>query len=322
MRISRRVARVVPAIAVAAASATSAAQQQPFRAGVDVVELPVAVTSGKNVIGDLTAADFEVMDNGVKQDVLSVTRELLPIDVILVLDTSQSLTPTLEAAILSGANRIRERLRPDDRASLVTFNQRIEEQLKLQRPSQVGQIHLGRPEGQTSLNDAIGIALATRPVMDRRQMAIVFTDGYDGTSLLTEDDVMVLAGRSRTALFLVSQSPGLTGIIGKGPAPLTPLPARAQYPTAFFERLAAATGGLAQAVPRLTMTTDGNAIRFNETSNLLDEPFLKALDDFRSSYVVRYALTGVPRPGWHTVAVKVIKKGRIYTVRTRSGYSG
>ena len=239
---------------------------------------------------------------------------------ILVLDTSASLTTTLEAAILSGANRIRERLRPDDRVSLVTFNQRIQERLRLARPSEVGRIALGQPTGQTSLNDAIGVALATRPVMDRRQMAIVFTDGFDSTSLLTEADVMQLAGRSRTSLFLVSQSSGSSAAaLG---SPIGSLPATPPYPTAFFERLAAATGGLAQVVPSMTMTVTDTRMSFRPTSSLLDEPFLKALDDFRSSYVVRYALSGVARPGWHTVAVKIIKKGKTYTTRTRSGYAG
>ncbi len=67
-----------------------------FRSGVDVVELNVAVTNGKKVVADLTAADFEVLDNGVRQEVLSVSRELLPIDVTMVIDTSASLTPLLE----------------------------------------------------------------------------------------------------------------------------------------------------------------------------------------------------------------------------------
>jgi len=327
---------VLSALVVAAWSGTATTQQQPFRSGVDVVELPVAVTSGRTVVTDLTAQDFEVMDNGVRQKVLSVSRELLPIDVILVLDTSDSLKPALESAILSGANRILERLRPDDRVSLVTFNDRIQEQLPLVGPADAGRIALGPNSGQTSLNDAIGVALATRPVADRRQMGIVFTDGYDSTSLLSEADVMVLAGRSRTALFLVSQSPGFGD---KESLPVLPPGSLAppQYPTAFFERLAAATGGLAQLVPRTTTSSGtvagakpvsgfgtgsaaGVSVRANP--NLLDEPFLKALDDFRASYVVRYALTGVPRPGWHTVGVKVIKSGKSYTIRTRSGYSG
>jgi len=319
MRVTASIA-TASAVMVIAAAAGPAAQQVPFRAGVDVVELSVAVTSGKNVVADLTAADFEVLDNGVKQGVLSVARELLPIDVALVLDTSESLTATLEESILSGANRIRERLMADDRVSLVTFNQRIQERLSLLRPSDTRAITLGRKTGQTSLNDAIGVVLATRPVVDRRQMAIVFTDGYDSSSLLSEADVMLLAGRSRTSLFLVSQSPNIAGS-QPSPVPIA-MPAGPQYPTAFFERLAAATGGLAQVVPRMTMTSTGDRVTFRATSSLLDEPFLKALDDFRSSYVVRYALNGVPRPGWHTVAVKVIKKGKTYTTRTRSGYAG
>jgi VWFA-related protein len=318
---------------MAGASVTVVTSQQPFRSGVDVVELAVAVTSGKAFVGDLTAADFEVVDNGVKQHVLSVERESVPIDVILVLDTSDSLTAALERAILSGANLIRQRLRPDDRVSLVTFNHRIAERLELRRPSEVDAIALGQKTGQTSLNDAIGVALATRAAVDRRQMAIVFTDGFDTVSLMTEADVMLAAGRSRMPLFLVSQLPALRreDLGSLGAAALPPLP---QYPTAFFERLAAATGGLAQVVAPPTSNDEigwqtgpipyspQNQWAARPTASLLDEPFLKALDDFRASYVVRYALTGVPRPGWHTVRVKAIRNGKTYTTRTRSGYAG
>ena len=56
--------------------------------------------------------------------------------------------------------------------------------------------------------------------------------------------------------------------------------------------------------------------------NLLDGPFLQALEDFRSSYTLQYNLTGVPRKGWHTVAVRVTKSGKTYQVRTRTGYVG
>ena len=329
MKYAPWIARGAAATCIAAAPALvhTAAQQQPFRTAVDVVELSVAVTSGKTVVADLTATDFEVLDNGVKQDVLGVSRELLPIDVTLVIDTSESLTPALAGAILSGANRVRARLRLDDRVSLVTFNQRIQERLSLLRPPDVGPLALGQPAGQTSLNDAIGVALAIRPPIDRRQMAIVFTDGFDSSSLLTEADVMLLAGRSRTSLFLVSQKFGMTGDSFSPLGAAVPVAPGPRYPTAFFERLAAATGGLAQVVPSFTMTVTGNTVTgsatvFKPNTTLLDEPFLKALDDFRSSYVLRYSLSGVPRAGWHTVAVKVTKRGKTYTTRTRSGYSG
>jgi VWFA-related protein len=297
------------------------AQQPQFRGGVDVVELTVAVMNGKKVVVDLTAEDFQVLDNGMRQDVLSVSRELLPIDVTLVIDTSESLTPALQAAIVSAANGIRTRLKQADRLSLITFNQRIQEQLALRPPAEVGVIAIGRVAGQTSLNDVIGVVLAARPVTDRRQMAIVLTDGYDSTSLLTEPDVLALAGRSNTSMFFIARAVGGSGLSFS--VPLAEVTASApKQPIEFFNQIAAATGGVTQIVPSYTTTTSATQTTFRPNPSLLDEPFLKALDDFRSSYTLRYNLAGVPRQGWHDVSVKVTKSGKTYQVRTRTGYVG
>jgi len=172
-----RRAGAVIAFAAAALAAPAAWQQRPqFRTGVDVVQLNVAVTDKTRVISDLVAADFEVLDNGVRQEVVSISREALPIDVTMALDTSESVVQWVQNAIVSAANRIRERLKPEDRLSLVTFNQRIHERIALLPASEAPSISLGRPTGQTSLNDVIATVLAARPVVDRRQLAIVFSD--------------------------------------------------------------------------------------------------------------------------------------------------
>jgi hypothetical protein len=186
----RRACAVI-ALASAALAVPTASEQQPqFRTGVDVVQLNISVTEKTRVITDLVAADFEVLDNGVRQEVLSVSREALPIDVTMALDTSESVVQWVQNAIVSAANRIRERLKPEDRFSLVTFNQRIHERIALLPASEASAIGLGRPMGQTSLNDVIATVLAARPAVDRRQLAIVFSDGYDTTSR---------AGRGRRA---------------------------------------------------------------------------------------------------------------------------
>jgi hypothetical protein len=100
-----------------------AERQQPpqFRTSVDVVELNVAVLDGRKVVANLTPADFEVTDNGVRQQVLSVTSENVPIDVTMVIDTSESVSEPLMRSMLSAINRIRERLRSTDRVSVITF---------------------------------------------------------------------------------------------------------------------------------------------------------------------------------------------------------
>ena len=322
-------------LAAAALAAPAASQQQPqFRTGVDVVQLNIAVTDKTRVVSDLVAADFEVLDNGVRQEVISVSREALPIDVTMAIDTSESLAQWVQNAIVSAANRIRERLKPADRLSLVTFNQRIYERIALLPASEAPAIGLGRPMGQTSLNDVVATVLAARPVVDRRHLAIVFTDGYDTTSLLDEDDVLEMARRSQTAMFFVSgQQPSNMRVVRtwsttpNGGLALATSVVRGEpdrSATMFFHRIAAATGGVVQiaALSNITVRYGGQTIMRPQT-NLLDEPFIKALDDFRTSYVVNYSLAGVPRPGWHEVTVRVKRQGgNRYTVRTRNGYTG
>jgi VWFA-related protein len=310
--------RLATLVAVVALAPVVLAAQARFHSAVDVVELNVAVRSGRSVAADLVAADFHVTDNGTPQPILSVTREVLPIDVTLLLDTSESLRPQMLRSLVSAANRVRGRLRRTDRVSLVTFNERIQERTALALAADVKTFSLGTPAGQTSLNDALAVVLAPRPVTDRRQMAIVFTDGVDSASFLSEAAVLNLAGRSNTAIFFISVASTGLAPIGEQRAP----PGAEAKPLSFFERVAAATGGVAQSVAPYRVVTDiESKTRIATNNNLLDDSFLKALEDFRTSYVLRYQLT-VPRAGWHAVVVTVVKPGKTYQVRTRTGYIG
>jgi VWFA-related protein len=320
------------ALAVTAFTTTVTTQRPQFRTGVDIVQLNVSVTEKTRVISDLVARDFEVLDNGVRQEVVSVSRETVPIDVTMALDTSESVVQWLQNAIVSAANKIRERLKREDRLSVVTFNQLIHERIALMPASKAQTISLGRPAGQTSLNDVIATVLAARPPVDRRQLAIVFSDGYDTTSLLDEDDVLDMARRSQTAMFFVSgQQPGLRVVRKWSPTLNGGLSLTTETvpddeernPTAFFHRIAAATGGVVQVTTLSNVTIRSSVMTLlRPQTNMLDDPFIKALDDFRTSYVVNYSLAGVPRAGWHEVTVRVKRPGTAYQVRTRNGYIG
>jgi hypothetical protein len=52
----------------------------------------------------------------------------------------------------------------------------------------------------------------------------------------------------------------------------------------------------------------------------LGPTFLRALNEFRTSYVLRYQRTGI-EPGWHELSVKVTRSGS-YDIRARKGYFG
>jgi VWFA-related protein len=315
----RLVSPVVPVVPVAP---VVPAQQPVFRRAVHSVELDVAVMAGNRAVADLTAADFEVLDNGVKQTVREVIYETQPIDLTLVLDTSGSVDGALLASVVRAVNRIRERLRRDDRVSVVTFDQRIRDLVALSSPAGVKSIALDRGVGPTSLNDAIAVALAVPPPVGRRQMALVFTDGVDTISFLDEPAVLDVAGRSRTAVFVVALHRGVSPPRGSTQSGTFTQLISSALPEAFFNRLAETTGGVVQVVSTLVMESNSTTMSIRQNTNILDSSFLKAFEDFRTSYVLRYTLEGVPHAGWHDVTVRVTRPGRPAQVRARRGYIG
>ena len=51
------------------------------------------------------------------------------------------------------------------------------------------------------------------------------------------------------------------------------------------------------------------------------DAFKAILEDFRSSYLLRYTPRGVAAPGWHEIKIKVTRPGS-FTIRARKGYEG
>ena len=84
--------RAAPLVLLVIASVTVAAHQATFSARVDTVRVDVLVSDGRQPILGLTPDDFQVLDMGVPQKVDLVTFEQIPLDVVLALDMSGSVT--------------------------------------------------------------------------------------------------------------------------------------------------------------------------------------------------------------------------------------
>jgi Ca-activated chloride channel family protein len=200
--------------------------QTPFRSAVDLVSLNVTVTEGTGkYVTDLTAQDFAVFEDGVKQDVTFFTRTNLPIALALLIDTSASMEnklPTAQEAAIGFAKRLRQQ----DLAEVVDFDSRV---VVLQSFSN----NLGELEqairrtsagGSTSLYNAVYIALkdlkkviAKSSDEIRRQAIVVLSDGEDTSSLLPFEEVLDLAKRSETAIYSIGLRAGEgTGVSAKG----------------------------------------------------------------------------------------------------------
>ena len=88
------------ALGAALLLAQPAPQQEPpqtFRSSADAVSVEASVRREKRPVTGLKLSDFELLDNGVPQEISDLSYERLPIDVTVVLDVSASVTgPVLD----------------------------------------------------------------------------------------------------------------------------------------------------------------------------------------------------------------------------------
>src|SRR3954451_18813024 len=80
---------------------------QVFRTTRDVVRVDVLVTEGNRPVAGLTAADFEILDNGMAQTVDQVSIEEVPFSALLALDVSESMAGGAPYAFKTGAGPAR-----------------------------------------------------------------------------------------------------------------------------------------------------------------------------------------------------------------------
>jgi Ca-activated chloride channel family protein len=173
------------AVALSAAlSAVLAAQQPTFRAGTQVVSLFVTVADAqKRLVPDLTQDDFQVFDNEKAQPVSYFDNSIHPINVVVMLDTSGSMTLTIDL-LKQAAEQFVIRLLPEDKARVGAFNDKIQINAKWsnnrdQLVTDIKDLDYGNG---TRLWDAVGAALDELKPIDGRRVILVFTDGDDTES--------------------------------------------------------------------------------------------------------------------------------------------
>jgi VWFA-related protein len=266
--------------ALLAAQAVSS-PQTTFRSGVELVELDVSVTRGGVPVAGLTARDFNLTDNGVAQEVESVTLEQLPLSVTLVLDTSQSVAGERLQHLVQAGNGLTSALRDGDRAALITFSHAVDLRVPMTGDMASIRAALSRisGDGATSLRDAVHLALQLQPRDQTRPLMLVFTDGHDTASWLTEEAAIDSARRTGVVVHVVRVESD-----------------------SFLDKLTQMSGGRTWSA-----TSDRQ----------LQELFTKALDEMRARYLLTYTPKNVRRPGWHELKVKVKNGG---DVTARRGY--
>ena len=186
-------ALIVAALVVASMTLTSGARrsqdpaspQAVFRASADLVTVDVSVRSGTRVVTGLTAKDFELVDNGVAQDISDVSFGKLPIDVTVALDVSYSVTGALFDRLRRAIVQMMSDLGKEDRLKLVAFNMRVRRVVDFTGDAAAvgAAIREASAGGGTSILDTISVVLVSAAPPERRQLMVLFTDGGDSLSL-------------------------------------------------------------------------------------------------------------------------------------------
>jgi VWFA-related protein len=267
-----------------------AAQQPIFSSKRESVRVDVLVTDRGRPVRDLKAGDFEVFDSGVPQQIDFVSVEQLPINVVLALDSSTSISPEQFEHLRDAGRAVLAALKGEDQVALLTFADAVA--LRERLTADPARVHtaLGElqaparnPNGGTALIDACYTALMVADADDRRALLMAFTDGVDTSSWLTADRVLHAARRSNLVAYGIATS--------------------ALPESSFLHKLSDATGG---AAIEIASTAD------------LRAAFLRIIDEFRQRHLLSYSPAGVPNDGWHPLTVRV--KGRKVDVKARAGY--
>ena len=296
--------RVAAALA-ALAAIFAGPQVQKFRSGVDVVRVDALVTEGNRIVTGLTAADFELRDNGAVQIIGGIALESMPLTLTFVLDTSGSVAGGRMAHLSAAVDLILKGLREQDRVGLVTFSHRVWQRLPLTSDLQLVRSTLAAASiaGGTSLNDAVYAGLALSEAQESRSLVIVFSDGMDNSSWLERATVERAARRADAVVYSVAVAGSQAAVIDVGQGGSVQF--RPEYlpgQTDFLEAIASATGG--------------RVIKADQTVNL-PNAFEEILQEFRTRYLITYSPSSDAR-GWHAIDVKV--KGRRADVKARRGY--
>jgi Ca-activated chloride channel family protein len=176
--------RVALALPFCLSVAMVAAQQPTFKSGTQVVSVFTTVTDAqKRLVPDLVQDDFEVLDNEKPQPLVLFENKIQPISVVVMLDTSGSMTLTI-GLLKQAAEEFVARLLPSDSARIGAFNDKIQFNSRFmndrdQLATDIRNIDYGNG---TRLWDALGASLDELKDIDGRKVILVFTDGDDTES--------------------------------------------------------------------------------------------------------------------------------------------
>jgi len=290
------------------AGSHAAAQQPTFQSATELVSMNVSVTgSHDQPVEGLTANQFAVFEDGVPQELKFFSPGELPLDVVILLDTSASMSESMPL-VKQAAIKFARALRAGDRASVMGISNglRVLQEFTSDIASVEQAIDSATVAGRTPLYASIYTALkeveryrraATEP---RRQAIVVLSDGQDTASGFGFDELLDVIRRHAVPIYTIAPRPTKSTRLMR-------------------EQIYGETTRVADFELR-TLATETGARSFFPVNVLeLSGVYGQIATELAHQYSLAYQSSNVTRDGgFHRIMVKITGPGLKW--RTRAGY--
>jgi Ca-activated chloride channel family protein len=278
-------------------SHTGDAEDDVVRISSNLVTVPASVVDERGApIINLKLEDFELRVDGQTKQINDLNRSDTPVRMALLFDNSQSLMNVREFEKQAAVKFFRNVMRPVDRAAIysVATESVLVQPLTSDTSALVRTIErFGKPEGATSLLDAVADASAYLRAQQGRKVIVIVSDGVDTVSNIDFETSLRRAQNADCQLYVVQ-----TGLYEN--ANLRDLTAERR-----MQDFAGQTGGSVYIV---------------KTSGDLDVAFAQISADLAQQYVLSYYAHDEPHDGrFHQITVQVRLRPN-WRVRARKGY--
>ncbi len=270
--------------------------QAPFRVEVDAVNILATIhdKDTRKFVTDLTREDFEIYEDGVRQDITNFTQQInLPLTIALCMDTSSSVRLKLAFEKETAIDFLYAVMRPIDRALLVEFDTGVTlvHDFTSNPNDLVREIKLLRAGGGTSLYDAVYLVAEQKMLQEEgRKTVVILSDGADLTSKHTFEEMLRMAYQAEITVYAISTTRFGADIDHEGD----------------------------NALRQLTEGTGGRVF-FPYSAEQLVSAFQEVDQELRSQYNLTYVPSNKKRDGaFREVKVKVARKN--VSIRHRQGY--
>ena len=282
--------------------ATLLAAQDVIRVNVNLVHVTATVKNASGaLVGNLKKEDFEIFDNGVRQEIALLQRQTeQPLSVALLIDTSGSTAKDLKYETDSAARFLHALLaegHPEDAVALYSFNYDVNEgRFTHNYRSLETALKTLHGEAGTALYDAIFFASRALEPRDGRKAMVVITDGGDTISRHNLKQALEAAQLADAVIYPIVVLP-ITNDAGRN------------------------IGG-ENALTFMAEGTGGRTFFMPAPSPQLDHVLTDIISELRTQYLLGFYPRGVPltKERFHKLEVRTVS--RELRVSARNGYYG